>query len=82
MLEDILRSLMPRQNDIGDAMAFCLDHADSAEEIVECITESMSILETPLTKKIARLYLVSDILFNSSAKVANASFFRKQLVFL
>nr|CAB3267411.1 U2 snRNP-associated SURP motif-containing protein-like [Phallusia mammillata] len=76
-LEDILRSLLPRQKAIGDAMEFCLDHADSAEEIVECISESLSILETPLTKKIARLYLISDILHNSSAKVANASFFRK-----
>lgn len=76
-LEDILRTLLPRQKVIGEAMVFCLDHSDWAEEIVECITESMSILETPLTKKIARLYLISDILHNSSAKVANASFFRK-----
>ena len=77
-LEDILRSLLPRQMPIGEAMVFCLDHADCAEEIVECIAESLSILETPLSKKIARLYLISDILHNSSAKVANASFFRKQ----
>ncbi|CAK8681102.1 unnamed protein product [Clavelina lepadiformis] len=75
-LEDILRSLLPRQYAIGEAMAFCLDHADCAEEIVECIAESLSILETPLSKKIARLYLISDILHNASAKVANASFFR------
>ncbi|XP_078484843.1 U2 snRNP-associated SURP motif-containing protein-like [Ciona intestinalis] len=78
-LEDILRSLLPRQKLIGDAMVFCLQHAECAEEIVECLAESLSILETPLTKKIARLYLISDILHNSSAKVANASFFRKQL---
>ena len=61
-------------------MVFCLDHAECAEEIVECIAESLSILETPLSKKIARLYLISDILHNSSAKVAKASFFRRQSV--
>lgn len=27
--------------------------------------------------QIARLYLVSDVLYNSSAKVANASYYRK-----
>uniref|UniRef100_A0A8D2JGT5 U2 snRNP associated SURP domain containing n=1 Tax=Sciurus vulgaris TaxID=55149 RepID=A0A8D2JGT5_SCIVU len=71
-LEEILRGLTPRKNDIGDAMVFCLNNAEAAEEIVDCITESLSILKTPLPKKIARLYLVSDVLYNSSAKVANA----------
>uniref|UniRef100_H2ZCT9 U2 snRNP-associated SURP motif-containing protein n=1 Tax=Ciona savignyi TaxID=51511 RepID=H2ZCT9_CIOSA len=78
-LEDLLRSLLPRQKLIGEAMIFCMERSDCAEEIVECLAESLSILETPLTKKIARLYLISDILHNSSAKIANASFFRKQL---
>lgn len=77
VLEDILRNLLPRQKLVGEAMVFCLDHSDWADEIVQCIVESLSILETPLTKKIARLYLISDILHNSSAKVSKASFFRK-----
>ncbi|XP_073435211.1 U2 snRNP-associated SURP motif-containing protein isoform X4 [Dendrobates tinctorius] len=76
-LEEVLRGLTPRKNDIGEAMMFCLTHAEAAEEIVDCITESLSILKTPLPKKIARLYLVSDVLYNSSAKVANASYYRK-----
>ncbi|OWF40445.1 U2 snRNP-associated SURP motif-containing protein [Mizuhopecten yessoensis] len=76
-LEDTLRELTPERMKIGDAMVWCMDHAEAAEEIVECITESLSILQTPIPKKIARLFLVSDILFNSSAKVPNASFFRK-----
>ncbi|XP_071373027.1 U2 snRNP-associated SURP motif-containing protein isoform X3 [Centroberyx affinis] len=76
-LEEILRGLTPRKGDIAEAMLFCLSHAEAAEEIVECITESLSILKTPLPKKIARLYLVSDVLYNSSAKVSNASYYRK-----
>ncbi|KAJ6669343.1 hypothetical protein lerEdw1_008152 [Lerista edwardsae] len=76
-LEEILRGLTPRKNDIGDAMVFCLNNAEAAEEIVDCVAESLSILKTPLPKKIARLYLVSDVLYNSSAKVANASYYRK-----
>ncbi|XP_069559607.1 U2 snRNP-associated SURP motif-containing protein isoform X2 [Brachyistius frenatus] len=76
-LEEMLRALSPRRGDIAEAMLFCLSHAEAAEEIVECVTESLSILKTPLPKKIARLYLVSDVLYNSSAKVANASYYRK-----
>ncbi|XP_052782841.1 U2 snRNP-associated SURP motif-containing protein-like isoform X2 [Mya arenaria] len=77
-LEDILRDLSPERPKVGEAMVWCLDHADSAEEVVECISEALSILQTPIPKKIARLFLVSDILFNSSAKVPNASFYRRQ----
>jgi len=80
-LEDILRNLTPDRNKINDAMIYCIDHADAAEEIVDCITESLSILETPLHKKIARLYLISDILHNCSVKVSNASYYRKGYVY-
>uniref|UniRef100_A0A670IMI9 U2 snRNP associated SURP domain containing n=1 Tax=Podarcis muralis TaxID=64176 RepID=A0A670IMI9_PODMU len=51
-LEEILRGLTPRKNDIGDAMVFCLNNAEAAEEIVDCIAESLSILKTPLPKKV------------------------------
>ncbi|KAK9974604.1 hypothetical protein ABG768_022684 [Culter alburnus] len=76
-LEALLRGLTPRRDEIGDAMLFCLERAEAAEEVVSCITESLSIAHTPLQKKIARLYLISDILYNSCAKVANASYYRK-----
>ena len=57
---------------------WCIEHADAWEEIVDCITEALSIRETPLAKKIARLYLISDILHNCSVKgVPNVSYYRK-----
>ncbi|KAK0138616.1 U2 snRNP-associated SURP motif-containing protein [Merluccius polli] len=76
-LESLLRELSPRRGEVADAMAFCLERAEAAEEVVELISESLSMLHTPLQKKISRLYLVSDILYNSCAKVAGASYFRK-----
>lgn len=60
-------------------MIFCIEHADAAEEICECITESLSSNETVVKKKVARIYLISDILHNSAVKVQNASFFRKAM---
>lgn len=50
-LEEMLRGLTPKRGDIAEAMLFCLNHAEAAEEIVECIAESLSILKTPLPKK-------------------------------
>lgn len=44
---------------------------------MECISESLCIEETPLPLKVARLYLVNDILQNCSAHIPNASFFRR-----
>ena len=63
---------------MAEAMVWCIEHAEAGEEIIDCISESLSILQTPLTKKIARLYLISDILHNCSVKgVPNVSYYRK-----
>lgn len=43
---------------------------------MEVLTESLTLKETPIPTKVARLMLVSDILHNSSAPVKNASAFR------
>ncbi|KAH7416576.1 hypothetical protein KP509_14G097400 [Ceratopteris richardii] len=44
--------------------------------IVEVLTESLTLKETIIPTKVARLMLVSDILHNSSAPVKNASAYR------
>lgn len=77
VLGDLLRNLDPTKAKIGSAMMFCIDHADAAQEIIDCIYESLLLLETPFQRKVARLFLISDILHNCSAAVTNASFYRK-----
>ncbi|KAL2937596.1 Protein RRC1 [Bienertia sinuspersici] len=74
--EDMLRALTLERSQIKDAMGFSLDNADAAGEIVEVLTESLTLKETPIPTKVARLMLVSDILHNSSAPVKNASAYR------
>jgi len=44
-LEEMLRSLVPDRNTIAEAMVWCIEHAESGEEIIECLAESLSILE-------------------------------------
>lgn len=77
--EDMLRNLTPQRQKIANLMVFCIDHADAWEEIIECIADSLIIAETPLFKKVARLFLISDILNNCTVKVANASNYRRGL---
>lgn len=74
--EDMLRALTLERNQIKEAMGFSLDNADAAGEVVEVLTESLTLKETPIPTKVARLMLVSDILHNSSAPVRNASAYR------
>ena len=45
-LEDIIRHLTPERCRIGDAMIFCIEHVEAADEICECIAESLSNPET------------------------------------
>ncbi|KAL3747903.1 hypothetical protein ACJRO7_016682 [Eucalyptus globulus] len=74
--EDMLRALTLERNLIKEAMGFALDNADAAGEVVEVLTESLTLKETPIPTKVARLMLVSDVLHNSSAPVKNASAYR------
>ena len=46
-------------------------------QIVECVCESLCIEETPLPMKLARLYLLNDILHNCTSYVHNSSAFRR-----
>lgn len=61
---DLLRNLTISREKIKEAMGFALDFADASEEVVEAIKDSLVVLETAMPVKLARLYLLSDILHN------------------
>ncbi|KAM3579210.1 hypothetical protein VKS41_008431 [Umbelopsis sp. WA50703] len=71
-LEIMLRKINFQRGTIAKAMAFAINHSDAADEVIETICKSMVSDGAPLSQKIARLYLVSDILHNSSVHVTNA----------
>ena len=50
-----MRELTPERSKVAEGMVWCLDHAEAAEEIVECISESLSMVHTPLPKKVSPL---------------------------
>lgn len=55
------------------AMVFALENADAAGDVVEVLEEALTLPETAPATKLARLYLVNDILANATAPVRNAS---------
>lgn len=65
---------------VGEAMVFCLNHGAAYKDIVEILANSFENESTKATKKIARLYLVSDILYNSGLKKFSLLKFRDEFM--
>ena len=76
-----LRGLTVERASIADGLLFALDHSEAAEDVVQVLVDSLTRphTESRVEAKLARLYLVSDILHNSSAAVPKASHFRTSL---
>ena len=47
-----MKNLTTDRKSIGEAMLFCIDNAEKSEDIVKCIVDSLSISDTPLSKKV------------------------------
>lgn len=75
-LEELIRGLTPSRGAVGAAMAWCLEHAEAAGEVAQCLAEALAGDGTAPAKRVARLYLLSDILHNAGAKLTNASAYR------
>lgn len=66
-LENKVRTLTTEREKISELMLFCLDHAYASQEIVDLLYKSCLIPTTVIfPTKISRLYLINDILYNSS----------------
>ncbi|KAI8817249.1 uncharacterized protein EV422DRAFT_622733 [Fimicolochytrium jonesii] len=72
-LESMLRNLTFDRHLIGRSMVFCLSHALAADDVISTLIKSLLIPQTPIfPTKIARLYLLSDILHNTATPIPNA----------
>ncbi|KAF8236588.1 hypothetical protein L208DRAFT_1421976 [Tricholoma matsutake] len=74
--ESMLRALSGKRGEIARCMAFSLEHAEAAHEVVDIIVASLLVDGTPVPRKVARLHLICDILHNSAASVPSAWKFR------
>jgi len=72
----MLRSLTLRRERIARCMVLALDHAQAADTLAAILAASLQIASTPIPRKLARLYVVSDILCNGAAPVPGAWMYR------
>lgn len=77
-LEQLLRNVSRTRASIMETMVFCLDKSEWAVEIAETITESLTIAETEIPLKVARLLVVSDILHNTTSSRPAAWTYRRE----
>ena len=52
----MIRGVTPERDKIGEAMVWCIEHADAAEEICQMMTEAMISNATALPKKVNSLF--------------------------
>jgi hypothetical protein len=60
-----LRHLKPRRDLIGDLMLFLVDNSDTHSVLLPILVSSLEIQNTSLENKVARLFLFSDLLYNT-----------------
>ena len=77
-LEALLRGLTIEKSHIREAMGWCISRAAASDEIVETLAEALTLAKTPVPKKLARLFLLSDVLHNSFGTAPKASTFRSR----
>lgn len=63
-LVQYIQNLNMQRTKIAECMQFCLNHQFAVKDIVDVITDSFKNVKTKPVKKIARLYLINDILCN------------------
>ncbi|THH31788.1 hypothetical protein EUX98_g2410 [Antrodiella citrinella] len=76
--EAMLRALSGRRGELARCMAFSLEHAEAANEVVDIIISSLLVDGTPVPRKVSRLHLICDILHNSAAPLPMAWKFRQE----
>lgn len=63
-LMDLIKNLNMSRDRIRTAMSFCINHIDALSDTLSVIFDSLKHSSTTPVKKIARLYLLSDIFCN------------------
>ncbi|EJD50265.1 hypothetical protein AURDEDRAFT_143563 [Auricularia subglabra TFB-10046 SS5] len=76
--EVMLRALTGNRGEIGRCLVFSLDHAEAAAEIADLIVSALLVDSTAVPRKVARLFLICDILHNSAAAVPFAWKYRQE----
>lgn len=79
-LGEQLEKLSTSRASVCEAMAFCLEHAPkSATSLSKGLINSLDAPDISSETVVARLFLINDVLYNSSARVLGATLYRQTL---
>lgn len=79
-LQDLLTKLSLDRDSIAAAMMFAIENAECCSEVSRRILQALeSTDERDVQRKLCLLYLVSDILYNTTSRMPNASLYRASL---
>lgn len=78
-LQSLLRRVTPARSSVGEVMSWVVEHAEAAPELATWLCDSLTGARTAPAQRVARLYLVSDVLHNAQAKLPHASELRAAL---
>lgn len=77
-LQRLLSTLTLQRSSILAAMGWCMERAAAATYIVRSICAALLSSSADSCRRVSLLYLLSDLLYNSSAPVRNASLYRRE----
>ena len=77
-LQRLLAGVTMRRSSILAAMGWCMEHAAAAAFIIRSICRALLSSSADSCRRVSLLYLLSDLLYNSSAPIRNASLFRRE----
>jgi len=74
----MLRAMTGKRGEVARCMAFALEHGEAALEVANIIVSSLVVDSTAVPRKMARLWLISDILHNSAVPLPHAWKYRQE----
>jgi U2-associated protein SR140 len=76
-LHTLLRTVTIEQQSTTTVVEFAVSHCTAALYVIDILVDSLTLSTTPANSKLARLYILSDILYNSSnCDIRNISLYR------
>ncbi|XP_044268115.1 U2 snRNP-associated SURP motif-containing protein-like [Tribolium madens] len=78
-LVSLIKHLTTTKSSISEAMVFCFNHCNALGDILQVLVDSFKNVATNPVKKLARLYLLSDILYNCKVRQIRCEKFTQEV---
>ncbi|XP_064212998.1 U2 snRNP-associated SURP motif-containing protein isoform X2 [Tribolium castaneum] len=67
-LVSLIKHLTTSKSSVSEAMVFCVSHSNALGDVLQVLVDSFKNVATNPVKKLARLYLLTDVLYNCKVR--------------